>query len=66
LTGADDGGIPNGGLTNHDGALYGTTQPGSNRLHCRLYGRGTVFKPVLNAREVGCSAAHRPPAPKQM
>jgi hypothetical protein len=36
LTGADDGGIPNGSLTDHDGALYGTTQPGGNRLHCRL------------------------------
>jgi len=36
LTGADHGGIPNGSLTDHDGALYGTTQPGGNRLHCRL------------------------------
>jgi uncharacterized repeat protein (TIGR03803 family) len=48
FTGGDDGGIPNGGLTYHDGALYGTTQLGGNRPHCRPYGCGTAFKLMLN------------------
>jgi uncharacterized repeat protein (TIGR03803 family) len=47
FAGGDDGGVPNGGLTYHDGALYGTTQLGANRAHCRPYGCGTVFKLVL-------------------
>jgi uncharacterized repeat protein (TIGR03803 family) len=48
FTGGEDGGVPNGGLTYHDGALYGTTQLGGNRPHCRPYGCGTVFKLMLN------------------
>ncbi len=47
FTGGGDGGIPGGGLTYYDGALYGTTQLGANRAHCRPYGCGTVFKLVL-------------------